>query len=86
VLISQQLVAHSVSRTQLKVLRFLIVDVNPTGLGPASWVASVTMVLSTVSRSRVELTALLISPSARSSPTDCASALVRISTLFSRSA
>ncbi len=46
---------------------------------PESWTARLTMVASTVSRSSVEPTAWLTSPSARSSPTERVSSPVRVS-------
>ena len=49
---------------------------------PASWVARETIVLSTVSRSSVELTAWPTSPSAFSSPTERVSSAVRASQLL----
>ena len=45
-----------------------------------SWVALATMVVSTVSRSTVEFTAWLTSPSARNSSIDCVSSRVRACT------
>ena len=55
----------------------LVVLVDGAASVPASWLARATIVLSTVSRSSVELTAWLTSPSACSSSTERVSSPVR---------
>ena len=71
------LIVHAVGRAQTEFLVRLVEHVDHAASVPESCVALATIVVSTVSRSMVELTAWLTSPSARSSSTDWASSAVR---------
>ena len=71
-----QVLVHAVGGAQTEFVRFVEV-VDRAGFGAGSCTALVTIVLNTFSRSSVELTAWLTSPSARNSSTDCASSVVR---------
>ena len=61
---------HTVGGAQVKFAMLIIEDIDRTGLSAHSCTALATMVVSTVSRSRVEFTAWDTSPSARSSSTE----------------
>ena len=62
----------------------LVVFVNRPPSVPLNWTAWETILVSTVSRSRVELTAWPTSPSALSSPTERVNSLVRSSSSLNK--